>query len=274
MAHNPLRLVYRNFVDSSTSLIATSSVAEMPVSNLYDPKKYLVWRTDAATTVTISAEFAVNTPISFVGLLHTNVSPAAVVQVQLFLDGSTVADYDSGQTNSYAPNMAAEDQLSLATYMHEENSAHVVRWVPYGLYKRAVITITDPCALPYLQASTLLIGPHWEPTVSADLGATVGVTDLSQQTRTEGGSLRTDRRPRFKTLKFSLSALPDAEASELYHMLMMTGLHAPVFVSAFPENESLSKEVMFQLHGKMKQSAAFSQDYFDAASQTISMEAI
>jgi hypothetical protein len=138
---------------------------------------------------------------------------------------------------------------------------------------KITVTISDVSnPARYLEAAKLLVGNHWSPEITADLGVTLGVSDASRTSRTDSGDIATTLGPRSKTLQFSLSALLPDEGQKLRAILLSAGNVHPIFISLYPENEDSSKEQAFQLLGKQGRSSALKLTHFNNTASSIELE--
>ncbi|MBL8351193.1 MAG: hypothetical protein JNL87_12885 [Burkholderiaceae bacterium] len=97
------------------------------------------------------------------------------------------------------------------------------------------LDLADPSnAAGYIQAKRLLIGSVFEPAANAAYGASLAWGTNSQQARTLGGSLRTDRRSRFRVLRLTLPGLSAADRTRWLNLTRVAGVHGELFVSVFP----------------------------------------
>ena len=101
----------------------------------------------------------------------------------------------------------------------------------------------------YIQIKRLLIGSYFSPAVNVALGLSLAWNDTSVQRRTQGGSLRTERRALYRSMTGSLDTLTEAERVTWLAELAKAALSNEIFVSAFPTLSS-TKERDFSMLGK------------------------
>lgn len=115
----------------------------------------------------------------------------------------------------------------------------------------AVITIVDPYNVNgYVQASRLFVGPVWTPTYGPAPGGGVQWNETTVQTRTEGGSIRSEPGASYRTIRANLMYLPESDRQRLSGMLGQTGMRGDVYVSLFPGlSNALERDT--QMQGKL-----------------------
>jgi len=122
-----------------------------------------------------------------------------------------------------------------------------------GSVKKIVVDLVDSTnTFGYIEASRLVTGTYWEPTINADYGASIGWNDSSQHTRNDAGDLLTDIKARSKTLtiNFSQASATDREA---LMGIMRNGIGSPLYISVFPSDTDKNREQDYQIYGKLSQ---------------------
>jgi len=138
------------------------------------------------------------------------------------------------------------------------------------------IVITDTANInSYLEASRLIVGKSWSPKYNTEFGIEVGVKDLSSQSRTESGDLITTRGIRYKTLNFNLNWLTYTDRTTFVNLLKTSGLSRPLAVSLFPNNsDDWDAEGLYQIFGKLTDTAAVTHPMFSVYTSSVSIEEI
>jgi len=138
------------------------------------------------------------------------------------------------------------------------------------------IAITDTANTnSYLEASRLIVGKSWSPKYNTEFGIEVAVKDLSSQSRTESGDLITTRGVRYKTLNFNLNWLTYTDRTTFVNLLKTSGLSRPLAVSLFPNNsDDWDAEGLYQIYGKLTDTAAVTHPMFTVYTSSVSIEEI
>ncbi len=236
MNTNSLRLVHKNAADVAT-LTTDSQVPSLPVSNLKNNYKGVVWR---SSSLTCKLEMILQNPqpVSMVALLYTNLSPSSEIKVTYW-------------ANSNFTSLISVKEWHTAVL---QPYSHAVCWLatesPVAAIRIEIRDVSNPEG--FIQAARLLTGECWSPQVSADYGLQVSIIDTSPNTRTESGALRTQVRPRYRSLQFSLNALYPEEGRELLDIMEQCGTRSPIFISIHPDSEDKKSEGAYQLYGKLQ----------------------
>lgn len=285
MAINNLRIIYKNLADNAT-IIASSSQANTPVSNLKNDSKGKVWRSSANTATATSATAILlldfgssGTKVGGIVLPFTNlVSSSATITVRGYgvgsaaptLGGTIASPTITGGTTSYSVASAAccpWNSLGLTnigtgvnTYSYG-GGTYLRVWLNSTQSNTTIrylaITITDTRTAAtgyYIEASRLIVGPVWSPTYNTSFGLTNTLKDMSTHERTESGDLVTRRGPRYNSINFDLKVLDQTDRLELNKILLNNGMPTPVLVSLFPDNtENWEQERTHMVYGKLMQ---------------------
>jgi hypothetical protein len=205
------------------------------------------------------------------------------MRVKLFSDAAgTSVVYDSGNVLAVPPASFGNfgwgsEPLGVNHYTYSGVGVYATHWVTAGhvTCRRVEVAITDsqnPAG--YLEASRLVIGNHWSPEVTADVGVQLGFDDRSSHSKTQSGDTRTTLRPRKKTLNFTLGALTDQEGAKVFGILNGIPLGKLLFVSLFPENTDAGKEQAYQMFGRRSKVAPVALVHFNGASHAFALEEI
>ncbi len=281
MAHNPVRLLYRNLADSATLSASSTASSSTNVNNLKTNYKRQVWRATGLsaklTAVLSKTEF-----VSCVCLALCNLSVTSTVRVRVFSAASGgTQTYDSRVIPANPPGpfgSLAWGYQALGYNNHYTllpNHVYSVVWLPRETVGRRIeIDIDDPTdnQFGYVEVSRLVIGNYWQPRITADLGVQIGLNDSSSHTRTESHDLRTQQRPANKVLTFSLSSLDPDEGQELQGILNACGVVHPILISLYPEHEDPDVERSHMLFGKFQRSNAMTTPFYNTRQQLFTVE--
>lgn len=236
-----IRIVTSNVSDAA-ALTSTDFTVGLPVSNLQLEGRARVARTaNAAGTKVINGDLAGVSMLGACVLYNHNLTSQATWRLRVWdavgQTGNVV--YDS-TTVAALPALGWGDfQWGAvpwgASVFTGWGAAFSVLWFPAVLGRSFRLEVTDAAnADGYLQAKRLLLGPYFEPLVNVDYGLQLYWEDNSVQRRTQGGSLRTDVRTRYRVLRAQLGYLSDSERAVAVETLRQIGLRTETFVSVFP----------------------------------------
>lgn len=238
-----LRLITQNAADAAALSAVPAAAATLPVTNLQDQTRERVWRSTSNADQTIKGDFPGLTYISAMALMRHNLTPNATLRLKLF-DGfgqtGTVL-YDSGdvtigQDKGYGNNVYGIDPYGGSNLFTGWAFAFTTLWFATQ-YAQSFSLVMSDAANPdgYLQASRLVLGTYFEPAWNMSYGIKLSWVEDSKQSRTDGGSLRTDGTDPYRRWSYSLAALSDAERSQLLEVIRKNGLRKDMFLSCFPE---------------------------------------
>jgi len=236
-----IRIVTANVSDAAT-LSSSDFAATLPVSNLQVEGRARVARTTNATgTKTINGDFAGAAVVGSCVLYNHNLTSQATWRLRMWdaLGQAGNLVFDSTMQSALPALGFGEFGWGAvpwgASVFTGWGAAFSVLWFPaVGAlsFRLELVDAANPAG--YLQAKRLLIGPYFEPGVNVDYGLQLYWEDNSEQRRTQGGSLRTDARVRFRVLNGQLGHLTDAERAVALETLRQIGLRTETFISVFP----------------------------------------
>ena len=237
-----MRLIAVNDGDTAT-LSSTDFLATLPVTNLQLEGRSRLARTANATgTKTINGNFAGVTVVRACVLYGHNLSGTASWRLRLYTGASQTGAtaYDSGTVTPNPPagwgNFAWGSTPwgtgSLFAGWERQFFASYASSTQALSFKLEITDASNPAG--YLQAKRLLIGNYFEPAVNINYGAQVYWEDNSQQRRTQGGSIRTDARVRYRVAAGNLQRLDETERSAFMDALRSAGLRSEIFFTLYP----------------------------------------
>jgi hypothetical protein len=111
-----------------------------------------------------------------------------------------------------------------------------VLWFPPTLVRSFRLTLSDTGNPDgYIEAKRLVLGSYFEPSINVSYGVDCRWESDSEQARTQGGSIRTDRRAIYRVLTGALGWLSAAERARWMEIARRAELSSEIFVSVFPE---------------------------------------
>lgn len=236
-----LRIVPTNAVDTAT-LTSADFTATLPVTNLQLEGRARVARTTNATgTKTINGNFAGTTLCSALVLYGHNLSGTATWRLRLYAgtNQTGTVTYDSTTLTPQtvvgwgAFQWGVESWGSYIFRDWEQPFYSLFFADTYALsFKLELTDSLNPAG--YLQAGRLIMGRYLSPYYNASYGLSLSWDTTSQQRRTLGGSVRTDRRATFRRLSFDLEALAAGERALWLDLARSMSLHKEMFVSVYP----------------------------------------
>ena len=277
MAQNNLRIVYDNVIDSAT-LTTSTAASGLPVTNLQQEQKGLVWRS-TGTTATITATWSSPQTLRAVILPFCNLTTSATIRVQAYtLAADTVPVRDTGPrpAGTYAPGdiWGGNQPLDVNSYSFGGGSYARV-WFAETAAEKIEITIADTSnPAGYLEAARLVCGNYWSPTYNTNFGLSIGYEDSSQQTRTESGNLLTTVGTLHRTLDFDLQWLTAEDKTRMLSVLRGNGLRKPMFVSIFPEDVDKVKEQEYQIYGKLTNLSKLTHPVYSVYTSNVSLQEV
>lgn len=230
-------------VSDAATLTSSDFVAGLPVTNLQVEGRGRVARTaDATGSKVINGDLAGVSALSGLVLYNHNLSGTALLRLQAWdgLSQTGTMVYDSGSVNATPPVGWGDFGWGAipwgANIFYSWGRAFTDLWFPAVGALSFRITITDTSNPDgYLQIKRLLLGPYFEPFVNLEVGMQLHWEDNSEQTRTAGGSLRTDNQVLYRVLRGKLAGLKATERAPWMDLLRQIGKRSEVFISVYPD---------------------------------------
>jgi hypothetical protein len=276
-----LRLLYSNAADSASTLTADTTSGSLVAANLLTDVKTEVHRS-TATTLRITAKFANGLKVfNMAALAFTNLTSTATMRSRVYSLLTDVADVSTAAVDSGTAPCCAYAPLGNFTFgvdplgMNGYPASLGVNQFPYGGFsygrsyftatagRQLVIDITDsdnPAG--YIECGRLIAGWYWEPSLGAGGAAKVVPSSNTAHRRTDAGDLKTELRPRSRSVPFDMSVITDAsERMRVWKLLRENGMTSPVFFSMYPANADPVLEQANQVWGKLSDSALANPSY-------------
>lgn len=214
-----------NWVDSASSLTATTAATGLPVDYLKVQGYEFPWRSTDTLVQTIDVDFGVSKPIDVVALFGCNFNTAALWQVQVSdTSGHTSPLYDSTQVSTWPGLQTYIDALPfpVASWDDVFDENHMVRnalaILPNqvsGRYLRVRLwNSSNPAG--YVQAARLWAGPVFQPEYGPAFDWQVRVEDPTVQRRSPGGHMSINSRANYRVLNMAFPWLSPAEAYVIF----------------------------------------------------------
>lgn len=266
-----LRTLYTNSANSA-ALTASSTAGSLSASNLLTDIKSQVWRA-TGTSASITATWTIAQTINCVALPFTNFTNSATMRVMGYTNAAdATAVFDTGIIQCC--NYSAREVIQGVSSFGFAGGIYASLFFSEASVKKIVVSIADS-ANPsgYIEASRLVTGAYWSPTINADYGAQVGWKDESQHVRNDAGDLLTDIKTRAKTLtlNFSNASVTDREA---LMAVMRNGIGSPLYISIFPDDTDKNLEQDYQIYGKLSQQSQIAIARYAAYSTALTIDEI
>lgn len=238
MATNNLLLMFDNHLDQAT-LAASSAETSMPVTNLQDPRRGVVWRSSgttgseyinitrpdpgAGTLPAIEAVFLVDHNLD----LNTSASPASRVRVQSWadaLDGATpgASFWTFVWTGFTAPAPGGLIRKVMAIVL------------PTSYTHRYWRISMENQAATYCQLGRICMGPIWQPIRNMGFGTGKKIAPRTRSIESRSGAVYGNPQSGRLAFDLELKALSDSEAQDLMLNSMLVEDHTPIAACLSP----------------------------------------
>lgn len=266
-----LRILYKNNVEME-GLTGSLAVSTLPVLNLLTDIKSEVWLS-TNTTGQFTLTWALSTAINCVILPFTNFTSSAAMRVRGYTNtADTTPIFDTGLLSCCV--YSGRDIVPGVANFGYAGSNYASLFFSGGSVKKIVIDLSDGSnSAGYIEASRLLAGKYWEPSINADYGASTGWKDESQHVRNDAGDLLTDIKTRSKTLTLNFSNASQSDREALM-AVMRNGIGSPLYISVFPNDADKNIEQDYQLYGKLSQQSTIAIARYSAYSMGLTIDEI
>ena len=279
MAANNLRVLYYNAADNAT-ITATTSAASYPTSNMQNDIKGSVWRSTSVISNTITVNWATTQSINCIILPYTNLSKTATINITLYSGANATGTtlYTTGTINAVPYTMPTWDTTYTGVNAYSYGGGTLVKqFTPSTVANvlSATITIVDSANTQgYMEISRILAGVYWSPAYNTEFGLTVDYVDASSHSRSQAGNIITDIGPIHKSINFNLSYMTASDRNYLVQLIKLNGMRKPIYVSVFPNDGDLEKELLYQIYGKLSSNPTITHPMFTIYSSSITIEEI
>lgn len=274
-----MRIIVENLADAATLTDSPAMHYAAPAVNLQDQSREKVARTTGLSTQTIDVTLASARQISSVVIYRGNFTTAGLWRVKVYdtpAMGSLL--YDSGDSYLAPPKALGDldwgvDPLG-ASLFDGWGYVFAALWFATVTGSFIRITLSDPTNPDgYMEASRLFVGAYIEPSTMPWPGLSLQWRDSSSQSRTDGGTLRTEAGAQFRALVVSGALMPEDQRTELTTLLKDAGLRQDVYVSVFP-GENSARERDYQMQAKLVATDPIAMTAFGLTNQTLRLEEI
>lgn len=228
-----LRIVYDNAVARATSVTASTTVGSLVAANMLTEVKTEVHRS-TGTSVSYTINWSSSQTIGCVSLPCTNLSPTALVTVNLYnsLDTLLSADLTLAKTGFISTTPHTVNDFALGKI----SKATLTYSTPINNIRKCIISIVDTNnTAGFIDCSKIVAGQYWEPTYNFENGVDLLVTDSSNTSRTNAGELVSDRGFLHDKIEFKFALLTDTDRDNLLKILREVGSFKNLLLILFPD---------------------------------------
>jgi hypothetical protein len=261
-----MRIISTNLTDTTSTITASTTTTGFEIANVKSDYKSTFHRSGAATTtVTYTLSWAADQTINAVSLPCTNLTSTATVQVILknssaatIVDSNTIAACTGSPIKSLNASTPTGNLFQLGVL------SKTSVWFPstYTNVRSLTITVSDTgVAATGIDCARIVCGTYWQPTYNASRdGLDLGITDTSQNSRTDAGDLVSDRGFINDELSLNLGLLTDTDRNNLLQIIRTAGVNRNILVSVFPTDYNASgpnntTEQHYTVYGKRANSS-------------------
>ena len=268
-----LRIITDNAADRATITVANTA-AGMGSDKLKTDIKGEVCRV-LASSATITLIWPKLETVGAVVIPASNLGPSSTIRVRAYLDeAGTQILADSG-VKWAAPGTILENwdfSQALNVNAFTDGVAPITAcYLPEQVAcRRVVIDITNPDNT-FIDMSRIITGGYHAPKYGASYGASIGVNDLTQNTRTASGDIKSDWGPRNSTLQFDLGWIDNIDR-ERVRQLISRGVGKFLFISLLAEHDDPVLERDYSIYGKPSQAGSISFSSFNLHNTTFQIE--
>lgn len=255
-----MRIIARNLIDEAELSCSPAAVTTLPITNLQTVYREQVARWTELDAQSITALWPSSNPVSCVVLYRNNFGPSATWRVRLYSDSAlTTVAYDSGAVYASSPVELGSllwgvDALGKTLYSDWDFGVCSMWFTPVMAQGMVIDLVDSENAYGYGQASRLFAGAYFESTAGPRWGQTMTWEENTRQTRTEGGSLRTEPGSSWRTMRVDMAQMPEDERRQLAELARSVGMRGDVFVSLYPGQDD-EQERDHQMQAKLTSSA-------------------
>ena len=282
-----IRIITDNAADRATITVANTA-AGMGSDKLKTDIKGEVCRV-LASSATITLIWPKKETVGAVVIPASNLGPSSTIRVRAYLDeagtqiladsgvkwaapGTILENWDFSQ----ALNVNALENWDFSQALNVNAFTGGVApitacYLPEQVAcRRVVIDITNPDNT-FIDMSRIITGGYHAPKYGASYGASIGVNDLTQNTRTASGDIKSDWGPRNSTLQFDLGWIDNIDR-ERVRQLISRGVGKFLFISLLAEHDDPVLERDYSIYGKLSQAGSISFSAFNLHNTTFQIE--
>lgn len=254
-----MRIIAVNDADAATITASPDMTGGLPVTHLQNPTRARMARTTSLADQDILLTWDYTRIITSCAMLRHNLTSSATWRLRLYSDAAWTDEvYDSGESSAIESKSLDEldwgvDPLGMSIFTGWPVAFSTLYLAAHGAMS-AKITLHDPTNPDgYMQASRLFMGAHFEPAYNPSYGLTLGWDEDTKNTRTAGGSLRSDPTDKWRVMNFDLDAIVPEDRQKVMEIFRELGINKDFFISMFPSRGGML-ERDYTLQAKMARS--------------------
>jgi hypothetical protein len=241
-------IVYRNYLDAAV-LSGGAWSGGLPLENLAHPHPSRVARSLGAANGScwFEADFGVQAPVSFAGILNHNLSQRGIWRVRLHNGDPENPALDTGavpiwpRVVPFGTGHWGEFQWGghLDTETAETYGIGSYAILPAARRVRyARIDLEDPDnPSGYLQAGRAMLAPAWTPSVNLQYGWSIEQVDESRIVKSRGGQAYFESKPKYRRLRFRIEQLDiDEMLANAYELERLKGAGGDILAMVDPDD--------------------------------------
>lgn len=133
---------------------------------------------------------------------------------------------------------------------------------------------TGSSNIPYYEIGRLIIGDYIEPLYNLSYGHSLNWKENTSQYRPSSGTLQSDVVTSNKEINFSLNTIPESDRSTVHKQLVEVGLEEDFFISLFPEDLNMSKQIDYSAIAKFTKVPKYTEFLSDYYKTTFTVEEV
>lgn len=258
-----MRFVTDNAADRATVTVANTAIG-LGAENLLTDTKGQVCRI-LGNVATITVTWPTLETVGAVVIPASNLGASTTIQVKAYSDElGTNLLYDTG-TKWAAPGAIFENEdftqpLNVNSFAFGFPPLTQVYFEQQQAVKRVEVFLAGQ-EEGFIDISRLVIGPYFEPSVSAAYGQDDGIIDLSVNTRAASGDIKTENGPMAKRMTLTLDAVSTEDRAKVLRILQR-GVGKWLFVSICPQDIDAEKERDKSIYGKLSTPGSMNWNYY------------
>ncbi len=227
---------------------------------------------------TITAVYAAPRLIDALAVVRHRLGAAASWRLEIFSDAAqTELVWDSGERAVLPVKPLGElvlgvDCLGENIYQGWE-IGHGTFFFPQVDCEAWRLTVFNPGETE-IDISRVIAGRAFVPEFNPGYGLKHQWVDPSRQTRTDGGTLRSDARAPYRRVEFALEWLGEDDRRVFFDLRRKIGIRHDLFISLYPMTASDTDRRDGEFHAKFTESGALSYERFKTHSSNIVLEEV
>lgn len=231
-----VRIVHVNDHDAATLSVSSPAATGFPIEYTQNARRGKVWKTTSNAGQSFTGVWPETRTVSHFSM-HRHLNHAGSVRFQLFSDaGATTQVYDSTAlscapwtpTETYFDSLGRNDPFQ---YLYPYDL-----WFAETAARSYKVTFSGTPAQSYWQIARVCVGRYFELAVNPDYGFQLGWQDQTENGRSRGGSLFTNKGDLWRTLIGNLNSVAATELGTWADAYVQAGTAQDVMISPFPDD--------------------------------------